>query len=74
MAVPYKLTEEIARYHLEVIFEHTEDWEVCFTNPTAGPWKLIKVSGYIGGKELRYIKERRTGQTLYYSARKNGSS
>lgn len=57
MAVPYKLTEEIARYQLEVIFEHTKDWEVCFTNPTAGPWKLIKVSGYIGGKELRYIKE-----------------
>jgi len=57
VAAPYKLTEEIARYHLEVVFQRTQDWEVCFTNPTAGPWKLIKVGGYIGGKELRYIKE-----------------
>jgi len=53
----YTLTEEIARYHVEVIFQGDKGWQVCFSNPTAGPWKLIRIGGYSGGKELRYIKE-----------------
>lgn len=67
MAAPYKLTEEIARYHLEVIFKRAKEWEVCFSNPTAGPWKLIKIGGYIGGKKLRYIKEEDRPDLILFS-------
>ena len=53
----YALTEEIARYHVEIIFQSDKEWQVCFSNPTAGPWKLIRIGGYSGGEDLRYIKE-----------------
>lgn len=38
----YALTEEIARWAFEVICKTSDDWEIAFTNPTAGPWKTIK--------------------------------
>ena len=38
----YKLTEEIARWAFEIKCSQSPDWEIAFTNPTAGPWKTIK--------------------------------
>jgi hypothetical protein len=54
----YRLTEEVARQAVEVIFGRTSDWFVCFSNPTAGPWKLIKLMTPGGPKEVaRFLKE-----------------
>jgi len=69
MAAPYTLTEEIARYHVEVIFQADKGWQVCFSNPTAGPWKLIRIGGYSGGKELRYIKEEERPDLILFCKR-----
>ena len=54
----YKLTEEVARQAVEVIFNNTQEWFICFSNPTAGPWKLIKLFTASGPKEVdRFLKE-----------------
>src|SRR3989344_3196171 len=55
MALAYTLNEEIVRQTLEVkftILEQPEEWFICFSNPTAGPWKRIL---YLkkGGKEVK---------------------
>lgn len=42
MKYTYKLTEEIARWAFEVHLKGLEDWDIVFTNPTAGPWKRIE--------------------------------
>ncbi len=38
----YKLTEEFARWAFEIICKKSDSWFIAFTNPTAGPWKVIK--------------------------------
>lgn len=38
----YRLTEEIARWGFEIVCQKSKDWEIAFTNPTAGPWKTVK--------------------------------
>jgi hypothetical protein len=54
----YKLTEEVARQAVEVIFAGVPGWYVCFSNPTAGPWKLIRLMTPEGPKEVdRFLKE-----------------
>jgi hypothetical protein len=53
----YRLTEEVVRQAVEVIFRRDERWEIAFTNPTAGPWKKIRFGRYETGKELRFLKE-----------------
>lgn len=53
----YRLTEEVVRQAVEVIFRRDERWEIAFTNPTAGPWKKIRFGQYETGKELRFMKE-----------------
>jgi hypothetical protein len=42
MNYTYKLTEEIARWAFEVHLKNLDDWDIVFTNPTAGPWKRIE--------------------------------
>jgi len=43
--LPYTINEEIIRQTLEVKFRINSktynDWYICFSNPTAGPWKNI---------------------------------
>ena len=59
----FTISEEIVRQSLEVKFrtnsKNMDEWFICFTNPTAGPWKkilfftkdknVVKVGGF--GKE-----------------------
>lgn len=38
----YSISEEIVRFTFEVhIKRNAPAWNICFTNPTAGPWKTI---------------------------------
>lgn len=37
-----RLNEEISRWAFEIIFKTNDEWQIAFTNPTAGPWKTIK--------------------------------
>ena len=56
----YKLTEEIARWAFEVrINNESRDWDIVFTNPTAGPWKRIMASNEDGikGEVYRFDRE-----------------
>lgn len=54
----YKLTEEVVRQAVEVCFKQaTPSWQISFTNPTAGPWKKIRIGSYVFGANLRYGKE-----------------
>lgn len=66
----YVLTEEIARQAVEVIFrDETTDWHVAFSNPTAGPWKLIRLQ--IGDSILQvgtYLKEELRPDLILQSA------
>jgi hypothetical protein len=66
----YILTEEIARQAVEVIFrDETMDWHVAFSNPTAGPWKLIRLQ--IGGSLIQvgtYLKEELRPDLILQSA------
>jgi len=53
----YKLTEEVVRQSVEVLFGEDSRWQIAFTNPTAGPWKKIQLGQYVGGADLRFTKE-----------------
>lgn len=54
----YRLTEEVIRQAVEVHFKQgARDWQISFSNPTAGPWKMIRIGKYRGGQDLRYAKE-----------------
>jgi len=55
----YKLTEEIARWAFEVKCRQSADWYIAFTNPTAGPWKVIKCTDREGklGEVYRFDLE-----------------
>jgi len=38
----YSISEEIVRFTFEVhVKQNAPAWNICFTNPTAGPWKTI---------------------------------
>ncbi|HPS19724.1 MAG TPA: hypothetical protein PKY78_01870 [Candidatus Omnitrophota bacterium] len=38
----YSISEEIVRFTFEVhVKRSAPEWNICFTNPTAGPWKTI---------------------------------
>lgn len=38
----YSISEEIVRFTFEVHVKiNARNWNICFTNPTAGPWKTI---------------------------------
>jgi len=53
----YKLSEEICVQCLEVIFKENGGWEEWFVNPTAGPWKMIRIEGVKDDKLCRFRKE-----------------
>lgn len=53
----YTITEEVVLQTVEVGFRLQPDWQVSFTNPTAGPWKTIRFGDYVGGTDLKYAKE-----------------
>lgn len=55
----YVLTEEVTRQTVEVVFNlHSEEWFICFSNPTAGPWKLIRLWTPGGSREVSpYLKK-----------------
>jgi hypothetical protein len=57
MSPEFKITEEVVRQSVEVGFKQSDRWKIAFTNPTAGPWKMIKLGSYEGGHNLRYEKE-----------------
>jgi hypothetical protein len=57
-APQYRLTEEVVRQAVEVCFKKASaTWQISFTNPTAGPWKKIRIRNYVDGTNLRYGKE-----------------
>lgn len=64
----YKMTEEVVRQAVEVAFKRDARWEIAFTNPTAGPWKLIRLGQYTGGGDLRYRKEEDRPDLMLYSS------
>lgn len=64
----YKLTEEVIRQSVEVIFKQDTRWDIAFTNPTAGPWKRIRYGQYIGGTDLRYKKEEDRPDLILFNA------
>ncbi len=54
----FRLTEEIARYAFEVALEQTS-WEIAYTNPSAGPWKIVQGMDRSGrwGEVYRFARE-----------------
>ena len=52
----YKLSEEICVQSLHVAFKRSE-WKEWFVNPTAGPWKKIRIEGVEDNNLLRFRKE-----------------
>ena len=40
----FNLTEELARWAFELRIEDLPDWQIAFSNPTAGPWKRVCAS------------------------------
>ena len=65
----YRLTEEIARWAFEVKLEQSNDWEIAFTNPTAGPWKLITAVNAEGlmGEVHRFARDEERPDLLLIS-------
>jgi len=63
----YKMTEEVIRQTVEVQFKQDNRWQVAFTNPTAGPWKMIKIGGYVDGENLRFAKEEDRPDLILFS-------
>lgn len=58
----YRLTEEIARWVLEVYVQNNQvskkHWWIAFTNPTAGPWKRLMAKTHEGMVEAyRFRRE-----------------
>lgn len=53
----YRLTEEVARQAVEVAIRKGGEWHVSFSNPTAGPWKMIQLPKEYGSHIFRYKKE-----------------
>jgi hypothetical protein len=64
----YAISEEIVLQTVEVLFRKDPSWEVSFTNPTAGPWKMIKFGNYVGGSDLRFLKEEDRPDLITFSS------
>lgn len=65
-----RLNEEIARWAFEALFKTNTEWEIAFTNPTAGPWKTIKANSLIDntrGEVYRFILEEDRPDIIMYS-------
>jgi len=65
----FRLTEEIARWAFEINFNNATEWQIAFTNPTAGPWKTIKApslnTGAIGEVYRFELEETRPDILLF---------
>jgi hypothetical protein len=66
----YSLTEEVARQAVEVKFKTHGQWSIAFSNPTAGPWKIIKLGNYEFGDDLRYTKEEDRPDLILFTPQK----
>ena len=49
-----RLNEEISRWAFEIKINTLNNWEIIFTNPTAGPWKKITCYNKFNKKEEIY--------------------
>ena len=61
-AYSFRLTEEIARYAFEAAIENSSEcfaWKIAYTNPSAGPWKIVKGLNSEGkwGEVHRFLRE-----------------
>lgn len=54
----FKLTEEISRWAFEVHVREFCDWDIVFTNPTAGPWKRLEATNNEGARGEVYRFDR----------------
>jgi hypothetical protein len=63
----FTLSEEITRQAVEVSFKIDGRWNIAFSNPTAGPWKIIKLGNYEFGNDLRYAKEEDRPDLILYT-------
>jgi hypothetical protein len=54
--VKYKLSEEVCLQCLVVSFRNG-GWEEWFSNPTAGPWKKVRIEGVGDEDQIRFEKE-----------------
>lgn len=54
-----QVTEEVARWVFEVHLTSETNWDIAFTNPTAGPWKRVMASDQWGrrGEVHRFLRE-----------------
>jgi hypothetical protein len=67
-----RLTEEVARFAFEVYIDgNADDWFIAFTNPTAGPWKTLKVPDSSGRmvEVYRFFREEERPDVVLVSDR-----
>lgn len=65
-----RLNEELARWAFEIIISENDDWEIAFTNPTAGPWKTVKATSLKTGEKgevYRFILEEDRPDIIVYN-------
>lgn len=63
-----RVDEEVARWRFEVLLKETP-WNIAFTNPTAGPWKLLvgtRADGSLG-EVHRFEREETRPDLVVYS-------
>lgn len=64
------LNEELARWTFEVLCRSSSEWDIAFTNPTAGPWKTIKAPSKNTGAEgevYRFTLEEERPDIIMYN-------
>jgi len=62
-----QLSEEIIRWGFEILLHSRDDWEIAFSNPTAGPWKRVMATSPANerGEVYRFaVNERRPDLVL----------
>jgi hypothetical protein len=59
-ALPYKMTEEVIRQRIEVVFRQDKRWFVNFSSPPAGPWKEVKF--FSDGREVTFYAYKKKEQ------------
>lgn len=67
-----RLTEEVARFAFEVYIDgNANNWFIAFTNPTAGPWKTLKVPDFSGRmvEVYRFFREEERPDVVLVSDR-----
>ena len=65
-----RLNEELARWAFEIIISNNTEWEIAFTNPTAGPWKTVKAHSLKTNKKgevYRFILEEDRPDIIIYN-------